>query len=547
MLVSKLPKIAVRSAVILLAVLAAFEPFHFGAAVAPSWSSPILVDSHRGLDILPSALQASNGTMWLAWESDRNDLSNARFDIVYKTYTNGVWSNDYNLTTSGNNASPSLVQLVNGTILVFWVMKPARSYEVFYKRLIGNAWSTPVQVTTTTLNDTLNAAAVNNRDGSLWLVWTRVDSSCACAASKQLYYKTLKNGVWSSDVQLTNDNNQNYGASVLISKDGIVRVVWSKGAAGSNYQLFHEAYNSTSGSWSTSYQVVSSSSTDEHPSLIQDRNGTLWLFWSRLIVVSLLIQYYVLFGKYSYDLGKTWSGEIQLTNTSNTVDSQMPSAVQSTYGVRPLWIFYSSNLNVPDNDIYALMSSGIGPVHDVIVSGVSAANNLGTSWEYPGGLKSVGQSAIMTITVAIADIGDYVENAIVTLSATNTTITTIGTRTSLVGPGNTMNFYFYWNTTNVLPARYGLSISIPALPGETLGNMGDNSYGLTNQVRILPLGDVDQDGSVTLTDVSVFFYDFGFTSSCNCSRWNPYADVHGYGIIDIVDVGVAAKNYGTLT
>jgi len=547
MLVSKLPKIAVRSAVILLAVLAAFEPFHFGAAVAPSWSSPILVDSHRGLDILPSALQASNGTMWLAWESDRNDLSNARFDIIYKTYTNGVWSNDYNLTTSGKNASPSLVQLVNGTILVFWVMKPARSYEVFYKRLIGNAWSTPVQVTTTTLNDTLNAAAVNNRDGSLWLVWTRVDSSCACAASKQLYYKTLKNGVWSSDVQLTNDNNQNYGASVLISKDGIVRVVWSKGAAGSNYQLFHEAYNSTSGSWSTSYQVVSSSSTDEHPSLIQDRNGTLWLFWSRLIVVSLLIQYYVLFGKYSYDLGKTWSGEIQLTNTSNTVDSQMPSAVQSTYGVKPLWIFYSSNLNVPDNDIYALMSSGIGPVHDVIVSGVSAANNLGTSWEYPGGLKSVGQSAIMTITVAIADIGDYVENAIVTLSATNTTITTIGTRTSLVGPGNTMNFYFYWNTTNVLPARYGLSISIPALPGETLGNMGDNSYGLTNQVRILPLGDVDQDGSVTLTDVSVFFYDFGFTSSCNCSRWNPYADVHGYGIIDIVDVGVAAKNYGTLT
>jgi hypothetical protein len=77
--------------------------------------------------------------------------------------------------------------------------------------------------------------------------------------------------------------------------------------------------------------------------------------------------------------------------------------------------------------------------------------------------------------------------------------------------------------------------------------MGDNSYGLTNQVRILPLGDVDQDGSVTLTDVSVFFYDFGFTAACNCSRWTPYADIHGTGTIDIVDVGVASKNYGTLT
>jgi hypothetical protein len=543
MLVSKLPKIAVRSAVILLAVLAAFEPFHFGAAAAPSWSSPILVDSQRGLDILPSALQASNGTMWLAWESDRNDLSNARFDIIYKTYTNGVWSNDYNLTTSGKNASPSLVQLVNGTILAFWVMKPARSYEVFYKRLIGSTWSTPVQVTTTTLNDTLNAAAVNNRDGSLWLVWTRVDSSCACAASKQLYYKTLKNGVWSSDVQLTNDNNQNYGASVLIAKDGIVRVVWSKGAAGSNYQLFYEAYNSTSGSWSSSFQVVSSSSTDEHPSLIQDRNGTLWLFWSRLIVVSLLIQYYVLFGKYSYDLGKTWSGEIQLTNTSNTVDSQMPSAVQSTYGVKPLWVFFSSNLNVPDNDIYALMSSGIGPVHDVTMSGVSAANNLGTSWEYPGGLKSVGLSAIVTVRVAISNIGDVVENVIATLSYTNNTTVPVGTVKSLVGPGNTMNFYFYWNTTNVKVARYGFSVSIAALPGETSGNMGDNSYSVANQVLILPFGDVDQDGDVSIIDLSIFFHDYN--SAVGSPLYNPYCDIAGTGIINIVDIGVVLYNFNT--
>jgi hypothetical protein len=531
--------------VILLAMFAMLEPFHFSAAAAPSWSSPILVDTHRGLDILPSALQASNGTMWLAWESDRNDLSNARFDIIYKTYTNGLWSNDYNLTTSGNNASPSLVQLVNGTILVFWVMKPARSYEVFYESLVGNTWSAPSQVTTTTLNDTLNAAAVNNRDGSLWLVWTRVNSSCACAAIKQLYYKTLKNGVWSSDIQLTNDSNQNYGASVLISKDGIVRVAWSKGAAGSNYQLFYEAYNSTSGSWSSSSQVVSSSSTDEHPSLIQDRNGTLWLFWSRLIVVSLLVQYYVLYGKYSYDLGKTWSGEIQLTNTSNTVDSQMPSAVQSTYGVKPLWIFYSSNLNVPDNDIYAVMSTGVYPVHDVIVTGFSVSNNL----EYPGGLKSMGQSAIVIVAVTVRNIGDSLEYPNVTLTATNRTSIPIGTVRNPLGPGNAMNFYFNWNTTGVPPGRYGFAVTITPLPGESAGNLPDNSGSVTNQVHILPFGDVDMDGAVTITDVSVMFYNYGFLvgSVHNGYTIPPQADVDGNGIIDIVDVGTATRNYGTYT
>src|SRR5690349_20205046 len=88
-------------------------PVHASTA----WSSPVLIDSHSGLDILPSALQASNGTVWVAWQSTRNNQSTGRTDIIYKTYTNGVWSSDHNLTNSGWNSGPSLVQLSNGTIL----------------------------------------------------------------------------------------------------------------------------------------------------------------------------------------------------------------------------------------------------------------------------------------------------------------------------------------------------------------------------------------------------------------------------------------------
>lgn len=525
-------------------MLCVFNSVHQGHA-AQSWSSPILVDTHRGIDILPSGLQAANGTLWLAWQSNRNGLSTGRTDIIYKTQTNGAWSPDHNLTTTGWNSAPSLVQLANGTILVFWAYKSGTSYIVVSSLTNGVSWSTPVQVTSTTLNDTQPSAAVS-RDGTIWLVWTRVNSTCtSCPAIKQLFYKTWKSSTWSPEVKLTTDANQNYGSSVLVTKDGIIRVTWSKGAAGSIYQLFGKTLNGTI--WSPDTQIVSSSSTDERPSVIQDRNGTLWLFWGRLIVVSQLIQYYELVGKYSYDLGKTWSQEIVLTNTPNTIDSEMPSAIQSNTGVKPLWVFYASDLNVPDLDIYAIQSGGISPVHDLTIAGVSASSNLGTNWEYPGGLKSVGQSAIVTVTVTIANIGDYVESANVTLISTNTTIAKIGTLKSSVGPGNMMNFYFYWNTTNVLPARYGLSVSLTPLPGESLGNMGDNTYGLTNQIHILPLGDVDQDGSVTITDFSVAVYGFDFTPSCNCSRWNPYADVHGLGIIDIVDVGIIQHNYGIYT
>src|SRR5207249_9768069 len=99
--------------------------------------------------------------------------------------------------------------------------------------------------------------------------------------------------------------------------------------------------------------------------------------------------------------------EIQLTNTSTSVDSFLASAVQSSFGVKALWVFYTSNFNVPDYDIFALMSTGVSPVHDVTVSGLSASNNLGTSWEYPGGLKSVGERAIETVTVTVQHIGDH--------------------------------------------------------------------------------------------------------------------------------------------
>jgi hypothetical protein len=468
-----------------------------------------------------------------------------RFDIIYRTYTNGVWSNDHNLTTINQNKTPALVQLANGTIGVFWSMLQVHSYDVFYTQNSRSGWSSPIQITSTTLNDTQPSAALG-KDGVVWLVWTRVNATNTTLI-KQLYYKTLKNGVWSVETQLTTDSNQNYGSGVMVGKDGIVRVTWSKGSAGNNFQIYEKTYNGIV--WGPDTQIVSSSSSDDHPSMIQDRNGTLWLFWDRLIVVSSLVQYYIVYGKYSYNLGQTWSSEIQLTPTpgTNIFDSYQPSGVQSTYGVKPLWVFYTSNMGQPTYDIFALQSSGISPVHDVTVSGLSTSNNLGTTWQYPGGLKSVGQTAIVTIIVTISNIGDYLETVNATVTATNTTNITIGTDKSLVGGGSTVNMYYYWNTTNVKPERYGLSVSITPLPGETLGNMGDNYYVRTNEVHIIPLGDIDQDGSVTLTDVSVFFYDYGFTSACNCSRWNPYADIQGTGVISIVDVGVASNNFDTFT
>ncbi len=105
-------------------------------------------------------------------------------------------------------------------------------------------------------------------------------------------------------------------------------------------------------------------------------------------------------------------------------------------------------------------------------------------------LRYIGESPIVTIAVSITDKGDYVEN------------------------------YFYWNTTKIKPAWYGMSVTITSLAGETFGNVADNSFNNTNQIHVLPLGDINQDVSVTITDLSTLICGYGSNSTCNCRRWN---------------------------
>src|SRR5438132_13935577 len=84
-----------------LGIFFSFPPVHGSLG----WSTPSLVDSHSGVDILPSALQASSGTLCLAWQSNRLGQATGQPDILHKTYTHGAGSSAHNLTSSGENSA----------------------------------------------------------------------------------------------------------------------------------------------------------------------------------------------------------------------------------------------------------------------------------------------------------------------------------------------------------------------------------------------------------------------------------------------------------
>jgi hypothetical protein len=525
-------------ALLSLAGLVFFPLMIHNVAASTLWGSPTAVETNAGINILNSGLLTNNGTMWLAWQTNRY-RGDSQYDISYKTNTNGVWSPAHRLTTAGANAGAALAQLSNGTILLFWAYKVAASYLIYYKTYNNPVgWSDPTQATSTSLNDTNPSAAVG-RDGTLWLVWTRTDNTCTSCTNPpmQLYYKTLKSGVWSAETQLTSDTNQNWGSGVAVSKDNVVRVVWSKGLGSlENYQVYYKTYNGVS--WSTETRVVTSTNSDEHPSIMQDRNGTMWLFWQRKIYTSGLTFHYVLDTKYSYDGGITWpTPESQITNSPTNVDSMQPFGVQSSYD-KSIYAFYTTN-PTGGEDIYALISSPIQPIHDVTITAVTASTQI----EYPGGLASVGQSAIVSFTVIVLNRGDQSEIVTVALTVYNSSSYSPATKQNLATPGGTANLVFSLNTTNWKPGWYAAAAYVSPVPGESIGNQADNNVTFTRVVHVIPVGDVDQDGSVSIVDVAVFFYNYGFTPATP-SRWNPYCDINNNGIIDIVDVSVAARAFG---
>ena len=552
-------RMVLGTALLVLMTLSLFElaPF-LPVSASTSFGGPVPVDTTPGIDRSPSATLAKDGSVWLAWMSDGFNNFSGGYDIIYKTYSGGLWSLDTNITKSGMNTSPSITQLQNSTMLLFWSRNPAGiscapSCNLVYARFIpsGGFWTKPVQLSNGNFNDSSASTSVG-RDGTLWLAWTRTTTNCSvtCIVSKQLFYQTLKANTWSPETPLTSatDTNWNWDPSLIVSNDGMVRVVWSKGLQSQvSFQLYYKTFNGTVWTQDTPLFSPPTAFSETSPSIMQDRNGTLWIFWNREVPLSATLLQDVLMSSFSYDNGATWSTPVQITNDSTVtpVNDTDPAAVQG--GDKFIWVFYATNLP-NDWDIYARKSaSQILPVHSLIVNSITANSTL----DYPGWYRYVppsGLSPIVVVTVSVSNIGDYAgEGFTLQVSAVNKTTYAIGSTTASIGPvGGTLVLTYNWDTTGNKPALYSYSVTLTPTNPETPGNRPLNTLFVKNSIRILPLGDIDKDGWVSVVDAGIFFYNFNFTC-VTPSRFNPLADPDNDCVIGIVDVGIIEVQFGLVT
>jgi hypothetical protein len=210
-----------------------------------SWSvNPVQLTTDTKEDTNPSAIQAANGSIWLVWQ--RPNGAGWR-EILYKTYNGSLWSEERQLTNDAvNNWNPSIAQMRDGRIWVFWARRIDGYYneEIVYSIYNGSSWSTQQRLTIST-NIDQDPAVVQARDGAIWVVWGSQEDRDPPPPG-DLYYKlSYDNGAsWDPPLPLASNSSNDKWPSIAQVSDKKMWVVWTSNPdPNGNDDIFYKMSN----------------------------------------------------------------------------------------------------------------------------------------------------------------------------------------------------------------------------------------------------------------------------------------------------------------
>jgi PKD repeat protein len=194
---------------------------------------------------------------------------------------------------------------------------------------------------------------------------------------------------------------------------------------------------------------------------------------------------------------------------------------------------YNVTLTVTDLDYLNDTVSGVLNVlqHDVAVVEVVPYRN----WVYEGRLVSV--------NVSLLNCGDFNETATVDLFYNLTANQQIGTMIADLSPNETKTLTFVWNTLSVQHCHNYTITAFASIPFDS--NITNNVKEGTIRIKVRIMGDLNGDGKVDIKDVAIAAKAFGSTPTNGArARWNPDADIDENSRVDITDIALIAKHFG---
>ncbi len=500
---------------------------------ALTWDAPIKVPMDMGvLPVAPAAIEDQFGRVWLAW-AEKPVGGSTPEEIYFKNLlTSGIWTTKRQVTGPDNSidTQPFVTPLANGTIMILWSSNRTGNRELFYRLYQSvSPVSGPLQLTNHPLADRA-PSAVQDRKGRIWVAWEKSNTSATPIETIDIYYKYFDGVAWSADFKLPVAMSTVYSErapTIAQTKDGRIWIVWaSDEGGGRSLELYASTTDGmldklplTGVPWSARQQLTSDTKEDDNPTLIQARDGTLWVFWQR----DSSTDGDVLFMN-SLDNGATWG---RVTPFASTTDTEgLPAAAMMSD--KSIWVFWNiQNSATSTKDVMYSKSSQITGIHDVGVSGLNGK---------PVFLRS---GTPLRINATVSNYGDFPETTTLTVTLNSTVVYTQSL--SLLDGDIGHLIQITYPTTLGFWGRYVLKATIQTVTGEIAANQGDNNW-TGSLIRITPPGDLDFNGVVDILDAASLAIAYGSTPGS--PTWNPEADIDRNGVVDILDAAQVAFFYG---
>lgn len=188
-----------------------------------------------------------------------------------------------------------------------------------------------------------------------------------------------------------------------------------------------------------------------------------------------------------------------------------------------------------ENNVATKMAKAL-PIRDVAIISVTTS------------ATEVYQEQIVNITVVAKNEGNITETFDVA-TCYDTGFIGIQSVTNLTAGAN-VTLTFSWDTAEAMPSITSYAITAIATPVPGEADTADNTY-VDGTVKVKMVGDVNGDGIVDIVDVTIAAIAFGCAAEDDpgtpwdeTAKWNPVADLNGDDFIDIVDLVIIGVNFG---
>jgi len=183
-----------------------------------------------------------------------------------------------------------------------------------------------------------------DRVGDIWLVWSGAHQAQSMNLWSRRYVQA--SGNWEPEVQLTTSKEGDYNPSIIQDAQGGIWLFWSSSrpATGGGTSLWWKRREPGTGLWSQDTQLTTpgGNNSDWSTNSVVDRIGDIWVFWMRYEQHDNVSESHVWSKRYTQSSG-TWGNESRMT-TLGTADAPVhnysPDTAQDSAG--RLWLVWYS-------------------------------------------------------------------------------------------------------------------------------------------------------------------------------------------------------------